>query len=1076
MVACSKCGFDNPDQARFCSNCGNALQAVRPIEGERRFATVLFADVARSTSIAEQLDPEDWALVMNGAFGFMNAAVARYGGTVSRLMGDAVLALFGAPVAHEDDAERAVRAGLEIQESAKTYAQSVRQRHGVDFELRVGINTGTAVLAFVGDAVKTEYTAMGDAANIAARLQAAAAPGTVLISAETYRLVHAAFDVEPLGPMEIRGKQEPVETYRVTGIKATPGQARGLAGLASPMVGREREERILEQVLADLDAGRGGVVAVVGDAGLGKSRLIAELRNAYHSAGRPAAGWLETRAISYGQSMPYYPWRMLGRHIIGAEEMDGADEVRRKLAAWMERLGLRQSDRPFYETLLSVEDAESRSVLASLPGDAVVEGVAAAVISGLKAAIHARSDASPRVLVIDDLHWSDNASIELIAQVATLAVFEPLALVCVLRPDRRAPAWGLVDRLQASLGASFQRIDLEPLGADATKELLDNLLMIEDMPAHIRARILERSEGNPFYLEEVLRSLIDSGHIVNAGDRWRVVGDIAEASIPDTLAGVLSARIDRLPDTTKRVAQTASVIGRVFQHRILETVCRNVPERIEHVETHLATLSLEQVVRERVREPEREYIFKHALTCEAAYGLLLKSRRRDMHARVGEALETLFADRRDEYAAMLAHHFTEAEDLPRALAYSRTAAANARRLYALREEEGYRRRIIDLLERISDTDPPVLIDAITEWCWVRLRIADYDGVIDAIDRAIALARQAGDRARLATASSWGANYWLVTGFPSRAVPYLQQAEDIARELGDDRALLLPFFFGTWSLVDHDPALAIKQLDEVIALSKKFDAIDVEGHAVSYKAVSFARLGDFAAARAEIAHALEVEKHTVSPVKRADIHIALGMAYHDMGDLDSAVHHARLGATLATNAGGLECACSGHFGLGRVQLERHDFDNAIAEFDESLKYADLAGFEGYLNVIRGSRATAEFRKGSAAAVERIRAARDNARSLEDEYATAVLSQQLAGAYEELGRYAEAEEALEIAIAYYASASLRPYLAAAWDLKARILDGAGRADEAEEARRVAELQRTPPHPASVSPDAQAAGVTA
>src|SRR5688572_9050884 len=211
MLTCPRCGYGNVEGARFCSNCGNALEAPRSIEGERKFATILFADVARSTSIAEQLDPEDWAVVMNGAFGFMNAAVSRYGGTVSRLMGDAVLALFGAPVAHEDDAERAVRAGLEIQEAGMAYARQVKAKHGFDFDLRVGINTGTAVLAFVGDAVKTEYTAMGDAANVAARLQTAASPGTVLISATTQRLVKAQFELEPRGELLAKGKSRSEE-------------------------------------------------------------------------------------------------------------------------------------------------------------------------------------------------------------------------------------------------------------------------------------------------------------------------------------------------------------------------------------------------------------------------------------------------------------------------------------------------------------------------------------------------------------------------------------------------------------------------------------------------------------------------------------------------------------------------------------------------------------------------------------------------------------------------------------------------------------------------------------------------
>src|SRR4051812_28993948 len=269
MVTCANCRAANADDARFCSNCGSPLEQPRAMEGERKFATVLFADVARSTAIAEKLDPEDWALIMNGAFVFMNAAVSRYGGTVLRLMGDAVLALFGAPVAHEDDAERAVRAGLDIQDAAKAYAPQILQRYGVAFDLRVGINTGTAVLAFVGDAIRTEYTAMGDAANIAARLQSAARPGTGLISADTYRLVHAQFETESRGPVDAKGKSEPVDTFEVTAAKVVPGSARGIDGLSSPIVGREGEVALLRDRYAALSQGRGAVIALIGEAGLG---------------------------------------------------------------------------------------------------------------------------------------------------------------------------------------------------------------------------------------------------------------------------------------------------------------------------------------------------------------------------------------------------------------------------------------------------------------------------------------------------------------------------------------------------------------------------------------------------------------------------------------------------------------------------------------------------------------------------------------------------------------------------------------------------------------------------------------
>ena len=1051
MVTCANCRTANADDARFCSNCGSPLEQPRAIEGERKFATVLFADVARSTAIAEKLDPEDWALIMNGAFGFMNTAVSRYGGTVSRLMGDAVLALFGAPVAHEDDAERAVRAGLDIQEAAKAYAPQILQRHGVTFDLRVGINTGTAVLAFVGDAIRTEYTAMGDAANIAARLQSAAQPGTVLISADTYRLVHTQFETVPRGPIEAKGKSEPVDTFEVVAAKVVPGNARGLDGLNSPIVGRDREIALLRDRYAALAQGRGAVVALIGEAGLGKSRLIAELRKAHDDAPANSTLWFEGRGISYGQSIPYYPWRQLGRQIVGGVETDAAPAIREKLRALLERLEVPERNAPFLETMLAVDTEMSRMALANLGGEAVVNAVAAAVVNVVKAAIHPASGTRAQVIVMDDLHWSDTATLELIAQVATLSVFEPLLLVCVLRPDRKAPSWPLVDRLQASLGTAFDRIDLEPLDGTQSSQLLGNLLHIEDLPPAIREQILARSEGNPFYLEEVLRSLIDQGQVVHEDGHWRATRAIVDAKIPETLAGVLSSRIDRLPDATKRVAQTAAVIGRIFQHRVLESVCRAAPgaERVEHVEPHIAALSYEQLVRERARDPEREYSFKHALTCDAAYELLLRSRRRELHARAGVAIETLYPDRRDEFAAMLAYHFSEADD-PRALGYSMQAASNARRLYALREELMHRERILKALEQDPETKPGTTIDAIIEWASVRHRINDYEGVVERLEQAIAMARASGDKRRLGMALSWTANMHFVMGFPSRSAPYLVESQAIGEELGDEQMVLLPMFFGTWAAVDRDPAAAVDQLQEVVDMARKNHVNDIEGHAMAYRAVALARIGDFARARAQIAEALDILPRTPAPVKKADIHIAVGMALHDMGEYEEGLKHARLGAELAEQAHGHECACAGYFGVGWTQLERHQLDDAHSQFEKSLKYADISGFEAFLNVIRGGVALTEIELGTETAIEQLRLAVSNAHGINDEYAAATLSEKLAGALIRRGRREEAGPYLAAALEYYRSTKMRPYLASALGLACQLYEQSGSPDEAASAR--------------------------
>jgi class 3 adenylate cyclase/tetratricopeptide (TPR) repeat protein len=1050
MITCPVCTTVNADAARFCSNCGSPLETPRALAGERKLATILFADVAGSTSLAEQMDAEDWAEAMNGAFAFMNASVSRYDGTVSRLMGDAVLALFGAPVAHEDDAERAIRAGLDMQAAARDYAAAMEARHGIQFELRVGINTGIAVLAFVGDTVRSEYTAMGDAANIAARLQSAAEPGTVLISAETQRLARGAFDFKPRGTLELKGKAQAVATFEVIGLSAAATSGRGLEGLNSPMVGRDDEIGLLRRRLAGL-AEHGATVAVVGEAGLGKSRLIAELRQANEEPGG-AARWLEGRAISYGQSMPYYPWRQIGRQMIGASEADGAPTLRDKLKAFLARLGLAAGQAPLLETMMGIETDESRAALSLLSGEEVVSGIAGAVAEAIKSGLHEGGKTYPQIIVMDDLHWSDSASLELIAQVAPLTAFEPLLFVCVLRPDRRAGSWGLADRLAASLGSSFDRIDLEPLDPSASRELLGNLLHVEDLPESIRGQILARSEGNPFYLEEVLRTLIDGGQVLRDGEHWRATRDIIDAKIPETLAGVLSARIDRLTESTKRVAQTAAVIGRVFQHRVLDRVCKDapVPERIEHVEPHIATLTYEQLVREKAREPDREYIFKHALTCDAAYDLLLKARRRELHGRVGMALEALYPERLSELAALLAHHFAEAEDAARALSYSRQAAETARRVYALGEELVHREGVLAALEQMPGAAPTERIDAILDWTIVRHRLNRYDGVIAQMERAIALARELGDKRRLGLSLSWIANLHFVMGFPSRSVPYLLESQELGRELGDVRMVMLPMFFATWAVVDRDPAAAVERLAEVIELARQNNVADVIGHAMAHRAVALARIGAYEKAQAQIDEALAMLPHTPSPVKRADIHIGVGMAYHDMGQLDAGLRHSRLGAELAEQEHGLECACAGYYGAGRVQLERKQLADAHADIIRSLKYADMSGFETFLNGIKGGVALTEFEQGSATAIEGLKTAVENARGIHDDYAAASMSEQLGDALLRLDRREESEHYLDEALAYFRKAGMSPYVASTLRILSRLYEQAGRKDDATKAR--------------------------
>ncbi len=1062
MVTCPACASENADGARFCSHCGNPLEPPRPVEGERKLATFLFADVVRSTAMAERLDPEDWAAIMNGAFRFMNASVVEFGGTVSRLMGDGVLAFFGAPVSQEDHAERAVRAGIRLVEAAEKYGRTVEERYGVEFRIRVGINTGTSVLAFVGDAVKEEYTSMGDPANVAARLQSAARPGTVLISADTHRLVRGLFDVRGREPLSLEGKTEPAETFEVVAARTVPGRVRGIEGLQAPLVGRDREMGILRERFAALREGRGAAIAIVGEAGLGKSRLVAELRREVDAGGEGDA-WYEGRAISYGQALTYHPWQQIGRQMIGVTEADTPAAVREALARFLAAVGVDSAHAPLLETMLAVESAESRAALADVDGDQLVQRIADAVMACVRGGMRQDDAAHPLVLVFDDLHWADSASVELLAQLSTLTLGEPLLLLCLLRPDRAAPSWPLLERLRATLGESAAELAIEPLAADESGALLGQLLHVEELPHSVRATILQKSDGNPFFLEEVLRSLIDSGHVVRENGHWRATREIVDVSIPDTLAGVLGARIDRLPDPTKRVAQTAAVLGRIFPYRALATVCRaaSPPDRIDNVDPHLGTLTYEELIRVKARDPEREYIFKHALTQEAAYNLLLRQRRRELHLLAGKALEELFADRSAELAPLLARHFHEGGDAKRAADYAVRAAEHAIRLYALAAAVDHYQLAYDALAEAPESHPEALIDAIVGWVMARFKMTDYAGVLERLIEAETLARSIDDRPRLARVLSWISTIHMVTGFPTRSEPYLVESNELAAELGIESLLLLPFFFATEALIDREPRKAADQFEQIVEIARRRKMSEIEGHALASRATALARLGEFALARTVIDQAIAAAPSGGHRVKEADVHLLVASALYDIGAVDEGLEHARIGAELAHAENALECACAGYYAVGMGELERRELALARSTFEQSLRIGDQAGWEGwsgFMNKIRAASAITDLQDGSEEAVAALETSLANARSDNDLYLMASISMRLAQLHLDRNEPGPAGEFIAAATDFYRESDMKPYLARALQLAASAATMAGRAEDAERARLEADTLNT------------------
>ena len=746
---CIKCGYENDEDAEFCEKCGNALarscahcgsplkpgarfckkcgtpvpgqppstgekerlaalQQAAPadlkekirsssaqVEGERKPVTILFTDIVGSTALAEKLDPEEWKEIVSEAHRRVSQAVYQYEGTIAQLLGDGVLAFFGAPVTHEDDPIRAVRAALDIQEAIGKYAGELKGCVD-DFQMRVGLNTGTVVVGSVGSDLHMEYLAIGDAVNLAARLQSAAWPGKVLISDSTARHVKTTFELQDLGEVSLKGKAEPVITYEVIQAKAVPESTRGFEELYSPLVGRACELGGLREVLESLLKGHGQIASVIGEAGIGKSRLAEEAHREF--TGRPIAPhWIEGRALSYGQALSFWSITQLIYSDLGLSDGDPEVRMRAALKRRLKELFAEKDSEllPYLAKLLGVnlENGQAEKVRA-LDGETLKRQTLLCICRYFQR----MAEVQPTVAVFEDLHWADPSSLEALQELLAVTDRAPLMLLLLFRLEREHGSWQIKVRAETDYSHRYTEIQLKPLSPNEQLRLVDNLLAIADLPEQVRGVILEHSEGNPFYLEEIVRSLIDQGAIRRAGDRWRATRELTDICIPETLEGVLLARIDRLQEDVRRTLQLASVIGRSFLYRLLEAIA----QAEQQLDRHLAQLQRADLVREKAILPELEYMFKHSLTQEAAYNSLLLERRREFHRRVGEALEELFADRKEQYLGLLAHHFEAAGEHGKAVEYLVQAGDRARLTDEHSEAIGFYQRAAELLEGMQD--------------------------------------------------------------------------------------------------------------------------------------------------------------------------------------------------------------------------------------------------------------------------------------------------------------------------------------------------------------------------------------
>jgi len=628
---CAQCGMENPSAAQFCMACGAPLAAEAAAQEIRKTVTVLFSDVVGSTPLGERLDPETLRRLMSRYFDRMKAVVERHGGTVEKFIGDAVMAVFGIPAVHEDDALRAVRAAAEMREALTDLNRELERDHGVAVEARTGVNTGPVV---AGDTSRGQTLVTGDAINTAARLQQAAAPGEILLGAPTFRLVRDGVKVDTMQPLELKGKEGAVEAFRLREVlpeaEAIPRR------LDSPMVGRERERQLLRLAFdRAVEEKTCHLVTVLGSAGVGKSRLIEE----FLASLADDVTVLRGRCIAYGEGITFWPVVEIIRSAAGIEEEEPAEDARAKLHALCE--GEEGAEVIF----------ERVAQLLGLTSDSAVPEETFWAIRKLLEAVARRG---PLVVVFDDIHWAEPRFLDLVEHLADFSRDAPLLLVCLSRQELldRRPGWG-----GGKVNATTML--LEPLDETECDALIENLLGRAPLSEEARDRIVEAAEGNPLFVEEMLSMLIDEGLLVRQNGDWIPTLDLSSISVPPTIQALLAARLEQLDGEERAVVQRASVVGRIFYRGAVTELS---PERVrKDVGSHLTTLVRRELIRPHATEfSDETYRFRHILIRDAAYEAMPKETRAELHERFAAWLETRARDRLREYEEFVGYHLEQA--------------------------------------------------------------------------------------------------------------------------------------------------------------------------------------------------------------------------------------------------------------------------------------------------------------------------------------------------------------------------------------------------------------------------------
>jgi class 3 adenylate cyclase/tetratricopeptide (TPR) repeat protein len=952
---CPACQSPNPPGNRFCQQCGASLEtavaaagtpgsfaspraytpkhlaekiltSASALQGERKQVTVLFVDVSGFTSLSERLDPEDVHGLMSRAFELMLAEVHRNEGTVNQFLGDGIMALFGAPIAHEDHARRAVRAALGIERALAGFQAELAAR-GITFRGRQGLNTGLVVVGSIGGDLRMDYTAVGDTTNVAARLQQMGEPGRVTISEATYRLIQGYFDTRRIGDLHLKGKAEPVSAWEVTGEHETRTRLeveseRGL----TPFVGRERELGVLLDAFERACAGEGQAVFLVGEAGIGKSRLLLELRRQVSDR----ATWQEGHCLSFGSAMAFHPLIDLVRRRFGVEETDGEAAIGAKIGSCVAATGADPATTtPYLRALLSMDpgDAEVRAMSPRQRRNETFEAVRRLLVRA--------AERRPQVLVIEDLHWIDSASEQFLATLVDSIPALRVLLVFTYRPGYANP---FGER------SYFTRVVPAALSPEDSAGMAAAVLAADGLPDPLRTLIGAKAEGNPFYVEELVKSLQESGVLRRDGSRLVLMQPLTTLAIPGTIHDVIAARIDRLAEAPKRTLQLAAVIGREFTQRLVDRLAE-IRERSDEFLRELTALEL---ILERRIYPELAYMFKHALTQDVAYDSLLVQRRREMHALVGRAVEELYVDRLAEHYEVLAHHFSKAEDWPRALDYLLKAAEKATETFGLRQALAHYGEALVAANRLEDRVPAATLIAIhSARADLFFGLGEFVRSREEAERLVALARRVEDRpaeagalVQVATAFQW------LEDFPA-AHERVRDAIEIAETVGAQGPLGGGLYTrGYLNALNGRLDVAEADLGRALQIGRTMGDANRQALVLHVLSIRRSWQGQYhdSLTLSEEGIRLAREHRLVIPLLRCLWN--QGLACHEKGEYDRALATLVEGLALAEKVG--DDALIPRFlnTLGFLRLDCGDFDAGIALSEQSYEATGRSSRAGH----------------------------------------------------------------------------------------------------------------------------------